>query len=157
MFCRDHVMSCPFLQIRSSALAWLLWCIVGCTAPSYLPVPVANPGEQQYRGLSPSVPEQAIVHAQHLGQLQADMRYLEEVLVRAEQNRLSACRAPGSHADEFARLSAMPVQRPGLRAAQSSGGNSKGSLFASREWSWWHKSVTHSESTSSAPQCFPTS
>ena len=85
-------MSCPFLQFRSLALAWLLWCLAGCAAPSYLPVPVATPGEQQYRGLSPSVPPQAIVRAQHLGQLQADMRYLEEALVRAEQNRLNACR-----------------------------------------------------------------
>ena len=31
---------------------------------------------------------------QHLSQLQADMRYLEEVLLRAEQNRLQACRIP---------------------------------------------------------------
>jgi hypothetical protein len=82
------------LHLRWSALVWMLWCIVGCTAPSYLPVPVADPGEQKYRGLSPSAPEQAIVRAQHLGQLQADTRYLEEVLVRAEQNRLHACRTP---------------------------------------------------------------
>jgi hypothetical protein len=81
-------------QIRWATLVWVLWCIIGCTAPSYLAVPAADPGDQQYRGLSPSVPEQAIVRDQHLGQLQADMHYLEEVLLRAEQNRLSACRAP---------------------------------------------------------------
>ena len=84
----------PSIQIRWSALVWVLWCIVGCTAPNYLSVPVANPSEQQYRGLSPSAPQQAVVRTEHLGQLQADMRYLEEVLVRVEQNRLNACRTP---------------------------------------------------------------
>jgi hypothetical protein len=81
-------------EVRWSALIWVLWCIVGCTAPNYLAVPVADPGDQQYRGLSPSTPEQAIVRDQHLGQLQADMHYSEEVLLRAEQNRLNTCRAP---------------------------------------------------------------
>jgi hypothetical protein len=40
------------------------------------------------------MPEQGIVRDQHLGQLQADMHYLEEVLLRAEQNRMNACRTP---------------------------------------------------------------
>jgi hypothetical protein len=81
-------------QVRWSPFVWVLLCIVGCMAPNYLAVPAADPGDQQYRGLSPSAPAQAIVRDQHLGQLQADMRYLEEVLLRAEQHRLSACRAP---------------------------------------------------------------
>jgi hypothetical protein len=81
-------------QLRWSPLVWVLLCIVGCTAPSYLAVPAAVPSDQQYRGLSPSLPAQAIVRDQHLGQLQVDMRYREEVLLRAEQNRLRACRAP---------------------------------------------------------------
>jgi hypothetical protein len=93
-------------QVRWSSLVWVLWCIVGCTAPSYLAVPVADLGDQQYRGLSPSSPEQAIVRDQHLGQLQADMRYLEEVLLRAEQNRLNACRTP-----EATQMNSMAYQR----------------------------------------------
>jgi hypothetical protein len=68
--------------------------IAGCTAPNYLSVPPAEIANEQYRGLSPSLPSQAIVRDQHLGQLQAEMRYLEEVLLRAEQNRLQACRTP---------------------------------------------------------------
>jgi hypothetical protein len=87
-------MSYVTIQVRWSLLVGVLLCIVGCTVPTYLAVPVADPGDQQYRGLSPSAPAQAIVRDQHLGQLQADMRYLEEVLLRAEQNRLNACRAP---------------------------------------------------------------
>ena len=66
---------------------------VGCMAPHYLSVPPADPVGQDRR-LSPSLPEQAIVRDQHLGQLQAEMRYLEEALLRAEQNRLNACRTP---------------------------------------------------------------
>ena len=31
---------------------------------------------------------------QHLGELEVDMHYREEVLLRAEQDRLEACRAP---------------------------------------------------------------
>lgn len=93
-------------QVRWSALVWVLWCIGGCTAPNYLTVPVADPGDQQYRGLSPSAPAQAIVRDQHLGQLQADMRYLEEVLLRAEQNRLNACRA-----SEATQMHSMAYQR----------------------------------------------
>jgi hypothetical protein len=81
-------------QVRWSALVWVFWCMVGCTAPNYLAVPVADLGDQQYRGLSPSAPEQAIVRDQHLGQLQVEARYLEESLLRAEQDRLTACRAP---------------------------------------------------------------
>ena len=87
-------MSDVALQVRWSLLVGVLLCIVGCTTPTYLTVPVADPGGQQYRGLSPIAPAQPIVRDQHLGQLQADMRYLEEVALRAEQNRLDACRAP---------------------------------------------------------------
>ena len=36
-------------------------CLVGCTAPNYLAVPTADPVAQQYRGLSPSIPSQAVV------------------------------------------------------------------------------------------------
>jgi hypothetical protein len=89
-------MSYIFSQVRWSALVWVLWGILGCTVPSYLAIPVTDLGDQQYRGLSPSAPEQAIVRDQHLDQLQTDMHYQEEVLSRAEQNRLNACRAPGA-------------------------------------------------------------
>jgi hypothetical protein len=68
--------------------------VAGCAAPNYLPVPAADITDAQYRGLSPSLPGRAVVRDQHLGQLQAEMRYLEERLLRAEQNRLDACRAP---------------------------------------------------------------
>jgi hypothetical protein len=34
------------------------------------------------------------VRDQHLGQLQAEMRYQEELLFRAEENRMQACRTP---------------------------------------------------------------
>jgi hypothetical protein len=66
----------------------------GCAAPTYLTVPPADLADQQYRGLSPIVPPQPIVRDQHLGQLQADMHYQEELLARAEEDRLQACRAP---------------------------------------------------------------
>jgi hypothetical protein len=66
----------------------------GCAAPTYLTVPPADIADQQYLGLSPIVPTQPIVREQHLGQLQAEMRYQEEQLARAEENRLQACRAP---------------------------------------------------------------
>jgi hypothetical protein len=66
----------------------------GCAAPPYLTVPPADIADQQYLGLSPIVPTQPIVREQHLGQLQAEMRYQEEQLARAEENRLQACRAP---------------------------------------------------------------
>ena len=39
-------------------------------------------------------PTQPIVRDQHLGQLQAEMRYQEDLLSRAEENRLQACRTP---------------------------------------------------------------
>jgi hypothetical protein len=66
----------------------------GCTAPTYLTVPPADIADQQYRGLSPIVPPQPIVRDQHLGQLQAEMRYQEELVFRAEESRLQACRTP---------------------------------------------------------------
>src|SRR5882724_3713157 len=87
-------MSSITLQVVSSLVLLLLMSLVGCTAPTYLTVPPADLADQQYRGLSPSVPTQAIVRDQHLGQLQAEMRYQEAVLVRAEENRLQACRTP---------------------------------------------------------------
>ena len=68
--------------------------LAGCAAPTYLTVPPADLADQQYRGLSPIVPPQPIVRDQHLGQLQADMHYQEELLARAEEDRLQACRAP---------------------------------------------------------------
>jgi uncharacterized protein YdcH (DUF465 family) len=74
-------------------LLLMLLTLLGCTAPSYLSVPPADPIGQDQR-LSPSLPEQAIVRDQHLGQLQADLRYLEDALLRAEQTRINACRAP---------------------------------------------------------------
>jgi hypothetical protein len=87
-------MSSSALQVMWSLLLPLLMNLVGCTAPNYLTVPPADLADQQYRGLSPSVPAQAIVRDQHLGQLEAEMRYQEEVLLRAEENRLHACREP---------------------------------------------------------------
>jgi hypothetical protein len=97
-------------QVMVSPLILVLLCVVGCTAPNYLSVPPANPADQQYRGLSPSLPEQAIVRDQHLGELQADMLYLEEVLLRAEQNRLQACREP-----EATQVDSVAYQRCQLR------------------------------------------
>jgi predicted small lipoprotein YifL len=87
-------MSSITLQVVSSLVLLLLMSLMGCTAPTYLTVPPADLADQQYHGLSPSMPTQAIVRDQHLGQLQAEMRYQEEVLVRAEENRLQACRTP---------------------------------------------------------------
>jgi uncharacterized protein YdcH (DUF465 family) len=87
-------MSYIILRVTWSLILLALLSIAGCTAPNYLSVPPAEIANEQYRGLSPSLPSQAIVRDQHLGQLQADMRYLEEVLLRAEQNRLQACRTP---------------------------------------------------------------
>jgi hypothetical protein len=68
--------------------------LVGCAAPSYLTVPPADLADQQYRGLSPIVPPQPIVREQHLGQLEADMHYQDELLSRAEEQRLQVCRTP---------------------------------------------------------------
>ena len=82
------------LQVVLALVLLLLMSLVGCTGPTCLTVPPADLADQQYRGLSPSVPTQAIVRDQHLGQLQAEMRYQEEMLVRAEENRLQACRTP---------------------------------------------------------------
>lgn len=80
-----------FRVLRPLMLAFLA--LIGCTAPNYLSVPPADPIGQDRR-LSPALPEQAIVRDQHLGQLEADVRYLEDALIRAEQNRLNACRTP---------------------------------------------------------------
>jgi hypothetical protein len=93
-----------------SLLILVLWWVVGCTAPNYLAVPAAIPDDHQYRGLSPSLPAQAIVRDQHLGQLHADMRYVEEVLLRAEQARLNACRVP-----EAAQVDSAAYQRCQLK------------------------------------------
>jgi hypothetical protein len=87
-------MSSIVSQAMLSLILLLLMNLLGCTAPNYLTVPPADLADQQHRGLSPSVPAQAIVRDQHLGQLAAEMRYQEEVLLRAEENRLQACRAP---------------------------------------------------------------
>jgi hypothetical protein len=81
------------LQPMVFLILLVLMNLVGCTAPNYLTVPPADLADQQHRGLSPSVPAQAIVREQHLGQLEAEMRYQEEVLLRAEESRLQACRA----------------------------------------------------------------
>jgi uncharacterized protein YdcH (DUF465 family) len=87
-------MSSIALQVILSPILLMLISLVGCTAPTYLTVPPADPADQQYHGLSPSVPTQAIVRDQHLGQLQAEMRYLEEVMTQAEETRLQVCRLP---------------------------------------------------------------
>jgi hypothetical protein len=67
--------------------------LLGCTAPGYLSVPTAAPLGQERR-LTPGLLEQAVSRAQHLGQLQAEVRYLEDALLRSEQKRLNACRSP---------------------------------------------------------------
>ena len=87
-------MSSIVSQIMLSSILLVLMSLGGCTAPTYLTVPPADLADQQYRGLSPIVPTQPIVRDQHLGQLQADMRYQEELLSQAEENRLQACRTP---------------------------------------------------------------
>lgn len=71
-------------------LGIILW---GCSSPGYLSVPPADPVGVDRR-LAPSSPEQAIPRDQHLGGLQADLRFWEEELVRVQQNRLNACRDP---------------------------------------------------------------
>jgi hypothetical protein len=83
--------------------------LLGCTAPDYLSVPPTDPVGQDRR-LSPSLPEQAIVRDQHLGQLEGDLRYLEDALLRAEQNRLNACRTP-----EATQVDSVAYQRCQLR------------------------------------------
>jgi hypothetical protein len=87
-------MSSPMLRVTRFLTLLALVGLGGCAAPAYLTVPTADLADQQYRGLSPIVPPQPIVREQHLGQLQADMHYQEELLSRAEENRLQACRAP---------------------------------------------------------------
>jgi uncharacterized protein YdcH (DUF465 family) len=95
---------------RLSMILLLVMSLVGCTAPTYLTVPPADLADQQYRGLSPIVPTQPIVRDQHLGQLQAEMRYQEELLIRAEENRLQACRTP-----EATQVDSMAYQRCQLK------------------------------------------
>jgi hypothetical protein len=97
---------------RLSMILLLVMSLVGCTAPTYLTVPPADLADQQYRGLSPIVPTQPSVRDQHLGQLQAEMRYQEELLFRAEENRLQACRTPeATQVSGLDGLSALPTQR----------------------------------------------
>jgi hypothetical protein len=78
------------LMKRLPVLWWLV--LLGCTAPDYLAVPAVGPVGQERR-LSQGSLEQAVVREQHLGQLQAEARRLEEQLIRVEQERLQACRA----------------------------------------------------------------
>jgi hypothetical protein len=107
---RGPSMSSLIAQMMSSALLLALMGLVGCTAPTYLTVPPADLADQQYRGLSPIVPTRPIVRDQHLGQLQAEMRYQEELLVRAEENRLRACGDP-----EATQVDSVPYQRCQLK------------------------------------------
>jgi uncharacterized protein YdcH (DUF465 family) len=79
--------------------------LLGCAAPTYLSVPPAAPISQDRR-LTPGLLEQAVVRTQHLGQLQAEVRYLEDALLRAEQKRLNACRSP-----EATQVDSMAYQR----------------------------------------------
>jgi hypothetical protein len=79
--------------------------LLGCTAPGYLSVPPAAPISQDRR-LTPGLLEQAVVRAQHLGQLETEVRYLEDALLRAEQKRLNACRSP-----EATQVDSMAYQR----------------------------------------------
>jgi hypothetical protein len=80
--------------VRLLVLAYLIafgfW---GCSAPSYVSVPPADPGGLDRR-LAPSRPEQATVRDQHLGGLHGELLFLEESLLRAEQQRINACRDP---------------------------------------------------------------
>jgi len=100
-----HLPSVKVMTVVLSLVGWLL----GCTAPTYLSVPPADPTGQDRR-LAPSRPEQAIIRDQHLGQLRADARFLEEELFRAEQQRLHACRDP-----EAAQVGSAAYQRCQLR------------------------------------------
>lgn len=67
--------------------------LAGCTGPAYLSVPVSDVGPFDPK-LAPSRPEQAMLREQQLGQLHEEMRRLDESVLRAEQDRLQACRAP---------------------------------------------------------------
>jgi hypothetical protein len=87
-------MSYPRSQTLRLLILMALIGLGGCAAPTYLTVPPADIADQQYHGLSPIAPSLPIVRDQHLGELQADMRYQEEQLARAEEHRLQACRAP---------------------------------------------------------------
>ena len=95
-------------QIMASLIV-VLSLAAGCMAPHYLSVPPADPVGQDRR-LSPSLPEQAIVRDQHLGQLHVELRYLEEALVRIEQQRLEACRTP-----EATQVNSLAYQRCQLK------------------------------------------
>jgi hypothetical protein len=99
----------PYMPLILLFFMLALFSMQGCTAPNYVSVPPADPIGQDRR-LTPSAPEQAVVRDQHLGQLQADMRYLEDALLRAEQNRLNACRAP-----EASQVGSVAYQRCQLR------------------------------------------
>jgi len=66
--------------------------LAACSGPAYLSVPVSEVGFRDPR-LAPSRPEQAILRDQHLGQLREEMRWMDESVLRAEQDRLQACRA----------------------------------------------------------------
>lgn len=66
--------------------------LAACNGPTYLSVPVSEVGPLDTK-LAPSRPEQAILREQHQGQLREEMRRLDESVLRAEQDRLQACRA----------------------------------------------------------------
>jgi hypothetical protein len=85
-----HLPAVKVMIVWLSLAGWLL----GCTSPPYVSVPPPADPTGQDRRLAPSRPDQAIIRDQHLGQLGADARFLEEELVRAEQQRLTACREP---------------------------------------------------------------
>ena len=95
-----------FRALRPLLLAVLA--LLGCTAPDYLSVPPADP--VQDRRLSPALPELAVVRDQFLGELEGDLRHLEDALLRAEQNRLNACRSP-----EATQVDSVAYQRCQLR------------------------------------------
>jgi hypothetical protein len=75
------------------ALSVLGIVVGGCAPPSYMAVPPADPVGLDRR-LAPSWPEQAATREQHLSGLRAELRFMEDALLRAEQNRLNACREP---------------------------------------------------------------
>jgi hypothetical protein len=95
-----HVMLVVF-----SLGAWLL----GCTAPTYVSVPPGDP-VRETMGLIPARPEQAIIREQHLGLLHTNARFLEAEVLRAEQQRLAACREP-----EAAQVGTVAYERCRLR------------------------------------------
>jgi hypothetical protein len=82
----------PAVNVMIVVLSLAGW-LFGCAAPAYLSVPPADVTWPDQR-LTPSQPAQAIIRDQHLGQLRADARYLEEELFRAERQRLDVCRHP---------------------------------------------------------------